>query len=120
MHIRGCGRDSRQLIKAQMKENPDFFIGAFEGSRLIGSAIASSDGRTGWINRLSVDPGFRRKGIARALIAEAEEVLRKRGVQVFAALIVDSNEASKSLFKKCGYTELGFIKYFSKRESEEA
>lgn len=117
--FRPRGRDSRRAIKAQMRADPDFFLGAFEDSHLIGTVIISCEGRKGWINRLAVDPEHRRKGIARALIVEAERVLRERGIRVYCVLIKDSNESSRNLFKKAGYKELKDIRYFSKRDSEE-
>ncbi|MGC8895267.1 MAG: GNAT family N-acetyltransferase [Candidatus Bathyarchaeia archaeon] len=113
------GRDSKEAIEAQMKENPEFFLGAFEGSRLIGVVIISCDMRKGWINRLAVDPEYRLRGVAQALIAESEKILRKHGIKIFCALIEDYNVASKKLFKKLGYVEHRDIIYFSKRENEE-
>ena len=117
--FRSRGRDSKEAIAAQMEADPHFFLGAFEDSHLIGTVIISCDGRKGWINRLAVDPEHRRRGIAKALIAKAEKVLRERGIRVFCVLIKDSNESSRNLFKKAGYKELKDIKYFSKRDSEE-
>ena len=117
--FRHAGRDSREAIEAQMKANPDFFLGTFEDSSLVATIIVSSDGRKGWLNRLAVSPEHRRRGTAKALIAEAEKVLRERGIRVFCALIRDSNESSKNLFEDLGYRELKNIKYFSKRDSEE-
>ena len=64
LESRPKGRDSKKAIEAQMKANPEYFIGAFEGLRLIGTVIASDDGRKGWVNHLAVDPEHRRLGIA--------------------------------------------------------
>ena len=111
------GRDSQSSIAAEMKANPDFFIGAYKGDKLVGTVIASWDWRKGWINRLAVDPTCRRRGIAKTLIAEAEKVLKNRGSKIICALIEDTNSSSMDLFKKCGYIEHHDIIYFSKRES---
>jgi mycothiol synthase len=60
-------------------------IGAvsWEGGRLIGAALASighKDSSVAHLDLLLVDPGFRRRGIARALLAEVEQALRTRGL----------------------------------------
>lgn len=111
------GRDSKLSIASEMEANPDFFIGAYAGDELVGTIIASWDLRKGWINRLAVDPTYRRKGVAETLIAEAEKVLKKRGARITCALIEDYNSGSMELFKKCGYVEDLNVTYFSKRES---
>lgn len=113
------GRDSKKAIAAQMKANPEFFLGAFENNRLVGTVIISCDSRKGWINRLAVDPDYRYRGIAKVLIAESEKTLRKYGIRIFCALIEDYNTVSKKLFKECGYVEHRDIIYFSKRDSNE-
>jgi len=113
------GRDSREAIAAEMKTNPDFFLGAYEANKLVGVVILSSDGRKGWLNRLAVDPALRRRGIAKALISESEKVLRKHGLKMFCVLIDEGNKTSMNLFKKCGYEEHRDIVYFRKRESED-
>ena len=113
------GRDSKEAMTAEMKANPEFFLGAFEDNCLVGTVIISCDMRKGWLNRLAVDPDYRHCGIAKALITESEKVLRKRGVRIFCALIEDWNAASKKLFNECGYAEHRDILYFSKRDSNE-
>ena len=113
------GRDSKEAITAEIKANPDFFLGAFEIDHLLGVAIISSDLRKGWINRLAVDPNCRNRGVAKALIAECEKTLRNRGLRLFCALIEDGNVTSITLFKKCGYVVHRDILYLSKRDSED-
>ena len=113
------GRDGKEAIVAQMKANPEFFLGAFEDNCLVGMIIISCDMRKGWLNRLAVDPDYRNCGIAMALIAESEKILRKHGIRIFCALIEDYNTVSKELFKECGYVEHRDIIYFSKRDSNE-
>jgi len=110
-------RDSKDSIRAQMKANPDYFLGAFENNHIVGTVVVSSDLRRGWINRLAVDPEYRRRGVAAALIAEAEKTVRKRGLRIIAALVDNDNLASRRLFEKCGYVEHRGIIYFSKRDS---
>jgi ribosomal protein S18 acetylase RimI-like enzyme len=113
------GRDSKEAMTAEMRANPDFFLGAFEEGQLVGVAIASCDSRKGWINRLAVRPDYRNRGIARVLIDECEKALRKRGLKLFCALIEDSNGPSINLFRKCGYLVDRGILYFSKRDSDD-
>jgi ribosomal protein S18 acetylase RimI-like enzyme len=113
------GRDSREAIAAEMKLNPDFFLGAFDEERLVGVAVVSCDSRKGWINRLAVNPDYRRRGIAVDLINECESVIRKRGLKLFCTLIEESNRPSIRLFKKRGYVEHCDIHYFCKRESDD-
>ena len=116
--FRPKGRDSKKAMTAEMKANPDYFLGAFEGGCLVGAVVIACDLRKGWINRLAVDPDQRNRGIAKALVSESEKTLRKHGVRLFCALIEDSNVVSRSLFKKCGYVEHSDIKYFSKRDDD--
>lgn len=119
LSFRPRGRDSREAIAKEMAANPDFFLGAFVQDRLIGVVIVSCDVRKGWINRLAVDPDRRHRGVAKALIAESERILRTRGVRLFCVLIDADNVPSKELFRRCGYVEHHDITYLSKRDSEE-
>jgi ribosomal protein S18 acetylase RimI-like enzyme len=114
------GRDSKEAITHQMKENPELFLGAFHNTKLIGCVIATFDGRKGWINRLVVDPQHRKKGIATQLIKAAETALKQKGAAVIGVLIYNNNEPSLHLFQKMGYTTDKDIYYLSKRESEES
>ncbi|MCK4433646.1 MAG: GNAT family N-acetyltransferase, partial [Methanomicrobia archaeon] len=81
--------------------------------------IVNHGGRKGWINRLAVLPEFQRRGVASKLIEYGETWLREKGIKIYATLIEDYNNTSKTLFKKLGYISHSDIFYFSKRESDE-
>lgn len=113
------GRDSIEALRTQLDRDPDLFIGAFEGSKMIGVIIGTDDGRKGWINRLAVLPDHRRKGVAKALVKACEGALRKRGRGVIALHIEGRNEASERLFLGLGYADASYIRYYVKRDDEE-
>ena len=60
---------------------------AQSGGRIIGSIIGTFDGWRGNIYRLAVHPEYRRKGIARRLVSEAETWLRDQGAKRVTALV---------------------------------
>jgi len=114
------GRDSEQMMEKQMKAFPEFFIGAFHEKKLVGVVIGSYEGRMkGWINRLAVDPEYKRRGIAKQLINMVEKALEKCGAAIFCALIETPNEESLKLFEKMGYVTHQDILYASKRKSKD-
>jgi ribosomal protein S18 acetylase RimI-like enzyme len=109
------GRDTKENIKKQLSYPTNSFILAEYNGKIIGSIIASHNGRKGWINRLSVHPDFRHKGIAAKLITKAEEFLKQQGIGIYAALVEGWNKPSEQLFKKMNYKEFEGIIYFTKR-----
>ena len=118
--LRPRGRDSREAIARQLASGVEAILGLEVDGRLVGAVVATHDSRKGWINRLAVDPGFRRRGYGLRLIQAAEEWLREQGMQIIAALVESDNPASFALFRKAGYVEIDpGIHYLTKRESEE-
>ena len=84
--IRPEGRDSRSEFEQQLAGG-QIAIGLEEDGRLIGVVIATNDTRKGWINRLAIDPDYRRKGYGEQLVHSAEEALREAGLKLIAAFI---------------------------------
>jgi len=112
-----AGRDSREAMGHEFTRADSCFLGMFEGGKMIGVIIGSSDGRKGWINRLAVHPEYRGRGLAAELIRRCEEFLHGLGLKVTAALIEDWNTPSISAFAKSGYEFAREVLYCSKRTS---
>jgi ribosomal protein S18 acetylase RimI-like enzyme len=60
---------------------------AVNGERIVGSVIGGWDGWRGNIYRLAVTPEYRRKGIARRLVAEITRELFAKGATRVSALV---------------------------------
>ncbi len=111
------GRDSPRSFGEQFRRNRDSYLGAFDGDRLVGVVLGTSDTRKAWINRLAVHPDYRRRSIAARLVRACERVLRNRGLKMFAALIEPENKASEAFFRSLGY-EILPIRYARKKARE--
>jgi ribosomal protein S18 acetylase RimI-like enzyme len=61
------------------------------------------------VHRLAVDPAFQGKGVAMALMLQAEAVGRTRGIAVLRVDTNTQNEATQRLFPKLGYVRAGEI-----------
>ena len=103
------GRDSPRSFSEQLRRNRSSYLGAFDGDRLAGVVLGTSDTRKGWINRLAVHPDYRRRSIARRLVRACERVLRQQGLRMFAALIEPENRASEAFFRSLGYEILPIL-----------
>ncbi len=117
--IRPEGRDNRSEFEKQLAAG-QIAIGLEEDGRLIGVVLATSDTRKGWINRLAIDPDYRRQGYGEQLVRAAEDALREIGMHLIAALIEEGNTASLALFEKLGYATHQHLYYVSKRDSADA
>ena len=111
------GRDCRDNIALQIKLPNVLFLVAEkgEGGQVVGTVLATHDGRKGWINRLAVDATLRKQGIGARLVHEAELWLEAAGMEILACLIEDDNAVSMAVFEKLGYKKHPEIIYFAKR-----
>jgi len=119
--LRPQGRDGPDSLARQLASGVQTILGVEVEGQLAGVVVVTHDSRKGWINRLAVDPSYRRRGLGTRLVEAAEEVLREQDIHVIAALVESDNPVSLVLFQKAGYVEIDTgIHYLTKRDSEEA
>src|SRR5215469_871921 len=71
--------------------------------RIIGSIIGTFDGWRGNIYRMAVHPSYRRRGIARALVAEVEKRLGQQGAKRITALVEKDHAWATDFWEAVGY-----------------
>lgn len=115
LSIRAEGRDSLDAFTGQMSRGVQRVVGLRDGGRLVAVVVLTHDGRKGWINRLAVDPLYRRRRLGARLVAEAERWFTEvQGLEIWAALIERENVASQMLFEGLGYRSHDLV-YMTKR-----
>ena len=79
------------------------FILAIENENVVGSLIAAFDGWRGNMYRLATHPDYRRKGIARSMVREAEKVFDEWGVKRTAAIVEKDHPWAVHFWQDVGY-----------------
>ena len=118
--VRPEGRDAPDRFACQMADRRQRVVGLRANAKLIAAVVLTHDGRKGWLNRLAVDPAYRRRGLATHLIAEAERwFVEDQGLEIWAALIEGENQDSQAFFAALDYRRHDVV-YVSKRTRPEA
>ena len=79
-------------------------VGAFAGTRLVGSARLTVDGPVGWISRVAVAPDQQGRGIGGGLLEEVERVAPAE-VTVFQLCVGARSDDNLAMYTRRGYRE---------------
>ena len=106
--------DSREGIDRYLKRNPNTCFAAVDGDKLIGVILTGHDGRRAIIHHMCVHPDYRRMGIAAKLLHEAEEALKKEGIQKIFGLVFKDNDGANAFWEDRGYSLRTNLNYRNK------
>jgi ribosomal protein S18 acetylase RimI-like enzyme len=96
--------DNWKILVAEEKERIAGWIGWTE-------KISESNKKNIYIVEVIIHPEFRRMGIATKLISEAEKYAQEIGSDYIYCYIFWTNETSKALFEKIGYSKIVELKF---------
>jgi GNAT superfamily N-acetyltransferase len=99
-------RVSAVLGLARLEQGNGFYLVAWDGDEPLGHAhLALTDPPE--LQDVSVRPEFRRRGVASALTAVAEDEARARGFDRLTLTVSVENAAAQALYRRCGYADTG-------------
>lgn len=106
--------DSREGIERYLKRNPDTCFAAVSDGKIIGVILTGHDGRRAIIHHMCVHPDHRRMGIAGKLVKEAEQALKKEGIQKIFGLVFKDNDTANAFWESQGYSLRTNLNYRNK------
>jgi ribosomal protein S18 acetylase RimI-like enzyme len=96
--------DPRKDIRRKLAVRPDrFLVGVLDGA-VVATAMVGYDGHRGWVYYFGVDPAHQHKGLGRAMMAEAERLLREAGCPKINLQVRTTNKAVIDFYRRLGYT----------------
>jgi len=92
------------LISCKRSIQPELFLVAEEGSRVVGTTMGGYDGHRGWIYLVAVHPGHRRRGIGSTLVRRAECLLIGMGCPKCNLQVRSSDPEPVAFYESLGFT----------------
>lgn len=96
--------DPRKDIARKQRVNPEWFLVAEEKGEVVATVMVGYEGHRGWINYLAVAPSHQRGGTGRALMNEAEKILRAAGCPKINLMVRRGNADVIAFYEKLGFT----------------
>jgi len=83
--------DTPEALARLVTECPQALLVAEIDGRIVGTVIAAWDGWRGNLYRLAVVPAYRRRGVARTLVREAQRRLKERGARRISLYVMQDD-----------------------------
>lgn len=97
--------DPHRDIQRKLRVNAEWFLVGVLDGQLVASVMVGYEGHRGWLNYLAVTPELQRQGLARAIVNEAERLLRDVGCPKINLQIRTSNSSVIDFYRALGYSK---------------
>lgn len=96
--------DPAKDIRRKLQIRPELFLVGVLDGQIIACVMAGYEGHRGWLNYLAVAPEYQRRGYAKAIVDQAEQLLRAAGCPKINLQIRASNRGVVEFYRHLGYS----------------
>ncbi|HTW76696.1 MAG TPA: GNAT family N-acetyltransferase [Thermoplasmata archaeon] len=82
------------------------FLVVEEDGKVVATTLVTLPPRAGYVSSVAVDPAYRRRGLARAMLEEARGTAQRAGRKYIALDVLDKNAPARALYDRIGYRPL--------------
>lgn len=104
--------DSREGVERFLKRNPDTSVVAVEDGKIVGAILCGHDGRRGCMYHVCVHADYRMKGIGRAMVVYAMEVLKRERISKISLIAFTANDVGNAFWNRIGWTKREDLNYY--------
>jgi ribosomal protein S18 acetylase RimI-like enzyme len=112
IHVRRS--DEPEEIFKKLQRDPDLFLVAEIGQKMVGTVIGGFDGRRGLIYHLAVDNTFREHGIGSLLMDEVERRLKAKGCIKCYLMVAEDNKNAIQFYEARSWEPMQAILTYGK------
>jgi ribosomal protein S18 acetylase RimI-like enzyme len=94
--------DQPDELEKKLQRDPDLFLVACSGDRVIGTVMGGFDGRRGAVYHLAVAEDFRKSGVGTTLMDEVEKHLKAKGCIRYYLMVTKDNPGAQAFYEKRG------------------
>lgn len=103
--------DSPDGVERYLRRNPTTSFVAEENGNLIGAVLAGHDGRRGFIQHMSVNEKFRRRGVGSKLVQTCLEAMRNESIHKIALVAFKQNQVGNAFWEQLGFAVRDDLNY---------
>ncbi len=94
------------------RQSPELFLVARQGRRIAGYSIARVNWRGAELESIAVDPRYRGRGIARALLDATVARLRSQSMGVLRLMVSTANAPALRFYREYGFVRTRLVKRY--------
>ncbi len=104
--------DSREGVERFLKRNPQTSVVAIEEGKIVGAILCGHDGRRGCLYHVCVEPGYRRRGIGKAMVVFCMNALRKEQINKVSLIAFAQNDIGNAFWHHVGWMQREDLNYY--------